>query len=160
MSPRVSSPSARPGLTLLEVLAATTLLAVITAACLPLLAEARRYADTVQTRDRFETLVVIADAVMSDPESFGLDQEAMALDGFEAVVERPGSEQTSIPIPMFAQDELLREPIVVRLLSRAIVIDDPDESHRHGWLEFRLGDDVTLRYIELPDPHETEEASR
>ena len=160
MSPRVSVPNARPGLTLVEVLAATTLLAIITAACLPLLAEARRYADTVRTTDRFETLVVIADAVMSDPEVFGIDEGAMTLDGFEAVVKSPSSEQASIPIPLGAQEELLLEPITVRLLSPAIAIDDPDESHRHGWLEFRLGDDVTLRYIELPDSPDTEKPSR
>jgi prepilin-type N-terminal cleavage/methylation domain-containing protein len=160
MSRRVSVPNARPGLTLLEVLAATTLLAIITATCLPLLAEARRYADTVRTTDRFETLVVIADAVMSDPESFGLDQEAMALDGFEALIASPDSEQASIQLPIFAQDELMREPVAVRLLSPTIAVDDPGEPHRHGWLEFRLGDDVTLRYIELPDLPDTEEGSR
>ena len=160
MSPRVSVPCARPGLTLLEVLAATTLLAIIMAACLPLLAEARRYSDTVRMVNRFETLVVIADAVMSDPEAFGLDQEAMTLDGFEAVVESPASKQASFTIPLRAQEELLLEPIAVRLLRPAIAFDGPDVSHRHGWLEFSLGDDVTLRYIELPDPPDAEEASR
>ena len=160
MSQRVSVPYTRPGLTLLEVLAATTLLAIITAACLPLLAEARRYSDTVRTTDRFETLVVIADLVMSDPELFGLDQEAMTLDGFEAVVANPDSEQARIRLPMNARDELLREPIAFRLHSPTIAIDDRDESHRHGWFEFRLGDDVTLRYIELPDPPDTEGPSR
>lgn len=160
MSPRVSIPSARPGLTLLEVLAATTLLTIITAACLPLLAEARRYSDTVRTTDRFDTLVVITDLVMSDPEAFGLNAESMTLDGFEVVVEGPDCEQASVPLPSIVQEELLLEPITVRLLSPAIISDDPDEPHRHGWLEFRLGDDVTLRYIELSTPPEPEEATR
>lgn len=151
----------RRGLTLLEVLAASALLAIITAACLPLLAEARRYADTVREPDRFADVVLIANEVMADPEVFGLDAEVLTDSGFETEISTLDlhdrvklnlHEETSISSP---------ESVSIRLLTCDSVSeteDDGGQTLKHGWLLFRFGRASTLRYIELPESPDTEEA--
>lgn len=150
----------RRGLTLLEVLAASAMLAIITAACLPLLAEARRYADTVREPDRFADLVLIADAVMADPEVFGLDAEVMTKDGFEAEISTLDLHDR---VKLTSHDEASIAPlnsVSIRLLTgepASNIESDGEQTFNHGWLVFRLGRASTLRYIELPEPQDTEE---
>lgn len=59
------------GMTLIEVLAATVLLAMIVAVCLPMLIGKAR-SDATQTDITLEELALIADRALSDPAAYGL----------------------------------------------------------------------------------------
>jgi hypothetical protein len=131
----------RRGLTLLEVVAATALLTIIPAACLPLLGEARRWAESTSGDDRFDALVQVADEVVVDPEAYGIDDDAMQTEGFS---------QEIVPI---RDDGLVLGSVSVELFtSNTLGNTDSGNHENHGWLVFRLGSATTIRYIDLPDP--------
>lgn len=119
----------RRGLTLLEVVAAAALLAVIAAACVPMLREARRWADRAAEPDRFDDLVAVADAIVADPEVFGLVETDLTTDGFETTISPP---------------ELDPDRVRIRLLQ------SDDEAATHAWVALDCDGDTVIRYVELP----------
>jgi len=123
---------ARRGLTLLEVVAAAALLAVIAAACLPMLREARRWAESTSEPHRFDDLAMFADAVLVRPESVGLTAEDLV------------KADLSIELDGGAFVPLL-STVTVRL-----VTTDAEEVRR-AWLVFESGKDAVLRPVELPE---------
>lgn len=120
---------ARRGITLLEVVAAAALLAVIAAACVPMLREARRWANRIAEPDRFDDLAAVADAIVADPKLFGLVETDLTTDGFETTVSPP---------------ELDPDAVRIRLLQ------SDDEAATHAWLVLDCNGDTLLRYVELP----------
>jgi prepilin-type N-terminal cleavage/methylation domain-containing protein len=117
----------RRALTLIEVLAATVLLATIAAACLPVIATAREHlispkAPTISVDD----LALIADELIADPASLGAT-DLTAPEPFEFTLtdDRVGT-------------------IAVRRL------DCADSEVRHAWVSFEAGGASVFRWIALP----------
>lgn len=134
----------RRGLTLLEVVAATVLLTIIAAACLPLLAEARRWADSTKSANQIGALMRTADEVIADPIAFGIEAEAMHTKGFSQVID---------PVQ---EDDPALGPISIELLASNNAPRDTDSGDhpKYGWLVFKLDSATIIRYIDLPDPPE------
>lgn len=148
----------RRGLTILEVLAAAVLLSVITAACLPLLGGARRWTDASRAPDLFAELIRLTDAVMADPEAFGLDPETIRGDGFAARVDLGSFD--SADESNFAPGEGGSEySLSVTLLTGKPTADESHPGPRHGWLVFQLGINKTMRHVELSDQEDDSEVS-
>jgi prepilin-type N-terminal cleavage/methylation domain-containing protein len=116
----------RRGLTLLEVLAATVLLAILAGACVPVLQRALSALRPSQRQFELLELARVADSVVAEPSAFGVDAVSEA------------SEQR-----MGWPDHTDRPVITVRLLAA----DDPDAEH--GWLAFSSGGWTVHRWMEL-----------
>lgn len=126
--------SARRGLTLVEVLAATVLLTVLAGACVPLMERAMRALDDPAAPiDRFE-LAVLADQFMDEPAAFGM--------------ERPPQDET---IFLTWPEQLDRPPVTVRRLRAS------DTDVDHAWIEFACGEAAVWRWI-ADEPQKPETA--
>tara|TARA_Y100001933_G_C18894875_1_gene519930 strand:+ start:390 stop:791 length:402 start_codon:yes stop_codon:yes gene_type:complete len=119
----------RRGLTLLEVIAATALLTVVVAACLPMLAEARRWAESQQKTETLSELMRVADDFLVDPSKYGVDPDDVAKPGFVAEISTDS-----------VADHL--GIVSIQLLTAA----DAD----HAWLRFDAVGRSVLRYSTLP----------
>lgn len=128
----------RRGLTLLEVVAATVLLTLVAAACLPLLVEGRRWAEGLDSPNTVEELVSVADDFINDSSAFGFEDASLADPGFS----------TEIRSKSDAGDA---GSIRVRLLTA----EDSD----HAWMLFEFGRHSVLRFVPLPEPEPTEETN-
>ena len=116
----------RRGLTLVEVLASTVLLALIAAACTPLLRQATRLmCDPGHSFELFE-LSRLADALISDPTAFGLE----SVHG-----------QSNFEVAWSDQPD--RSAVAVRLLTADT--EDVD----HAWLTFACDGWVVSRWVPL-----------
>ncbi len=135
------------GLTLLETLIASAILAMLAAACLPMIARA-----AVLLRDRSEPdqtrtvdLAAAADAFMIEPERFGIERD---------VIER--FERTQFEWPVIGADS---EPSPN--LSIAVhALKSSNEEVGHCWLIFECedrGGGVVSRWLALPKRDETRE---
>jgi len=138
------------GLTLVEVLISTALLAVLASACLPLIARATRllHESSISNHNELpefdlDELSELADEVITDPTAFGLDEMPTA--GEFTVMWKDKPEQSP-------------PPVQIRILE---AIGDGAAADHH-WLEFRC-QGLTVhrwRHIEVPDEAGTEPSSR
>ncbi len=135
----------RRGLTLLEVLASAVLLAVLAAACVPLLAAAMRDLEDVQPPFEYAELVEFVDSLLAQGADGGPGPASSATAGaaewqkqmwFAGTAEA----ETEVPWPVEKPD---RSPVRVRRL-RA------DQDARHGWLVFSAGAWTVCRWVEVP----------
>ena len=136
------------GLTLLETLIATAILAMIAAACVPVIARAMVLLgpssatpnkSTVQMAD----LSLVADAFMNDPSAFGIDRKALPeLEAFQIAWPEDDSAH---PAPS--------TDVVEVKVQRAT-----DAEVKHAWIAFNCEDLVVLRWLALPerDPHDSQ----
>ena len=131
------------GLTLLEVLIATALLAVMAAACVPVMAQAMRALafDDSEHELEIDDLARFADALLVNPESFGLKGPHELLDSREAQLEWPADLLPGRSAPIV--------PVQVRVLRNA----DASEAD-HAWLVFECDGVVVHRWLEIPAPKE------
>ena len=114
------------GLTLVEVLAATVLLAVIVGACVPMLQRAMQALEYSEPPFEYMELAWLADALIAEPAAFGV--EALAPTG-DLQVQWPESSE--------------RPPVIVRRL-----MADDDEIE-YAWLVFSSGEWAVHRWIRL-----------
>ncbi len=114
----------RRGLTLLEVLASAVLLAVLAAACVPLLAAAMRDLEEAQPPFEYGELVEFVDSVLAEG----------SLNAIEA-------DESEIQWPATGGD---RPSVRVRRL-----MAEPDA--RHAWLVFSADPWAVCRWVEIPD---------
>ncbi len=117
----------RRGLTLLEVLAATVLLAVLAGACVPILRHAARAMNTPSASSDLRELAALADAFVEGPGEFGIAPDSMPLE-FE--LDWPESPD--------------RVPVRVRILTA----DAPDAEDL--WLAFATDEWFVLRWMTGP----------
>ena len=127
----------RHGLTLIETLLATALLALLASTCVPVLAEALAALRVQAPGIDIVELGLAADTLLENPESHGL--ATILDDDSNAVVEVPwptiGIESTG-PVDM---------PITVRAMSPA------PESAEHTWIVFSCDDTFVIRWRKLDD---------
>ncbi|MCH8166197.1 MAG: type II secretion system protein [Planctomycetes bacterium] len=126
---------ARRALTLVEVLAATVLLAMLAATCMPLLQRAMRALDEPSPPDApFELVELsqLADSFLADASAFG--------------VESP-SEQDELQLPW--PEHTQRPPVIVRRLTAQ------DADADHTWLAFSSGKTFIFRWV--PVDHNAQE---
>jgi len=116
----------RRGLTLLEVLAATVLLAILAGACVPMLRSALPALRPPQRQFELLELARVADSVVAEPSVFGVD-----------AVSEAGEQRMGWP------GHTDRPVITIRLLAA----DDSDPEH--GWLVFSSGGWTVHRWMEL-----------
>ncbi len=117
---------ARRGLTLAEVLAATVLLAILAATCMPLLQRSMRALQTTKPPFELLELAQFADSLLADPSAFG--------------VEAP-SQLAELQLPWPEQPD--RSLITVRRLSAS----DPESDH--AGLAFSCGGRAIYRWVPL-----------
>lgn len=132
------------GLTLLEVLAATVLLSMMAAVCVPILTSAMvaLRGDSSSIADTSD-LAQLAELFINDPSQFGFKDK-------NAVLEH---QQFTIVWPK--QDSLrgkANADVAVRVLRAA----QPDEV-THVWLIFTCQEQVLARWIALPKPKESQQ---
>ncbi len=113
----------RRGLTLLEVLASAVLLAVLAAACVPLLAAAMRDLEEVQPPFEYVELVEFVDSVLAECSATELEADESEIQWPATVGDRPS--------------------VRVRRLKA-----EPDA--RHAWLVFSAGPWAVCRWVEVP----------
>jgi len=118
----------RRGLTLVEVLMATVLLAMTAAACVPLLAAVPNKRSADEADVDHATLAEIADAIVADPASFGIDELASI-----------GVRSVQWISPSIAEKNA--HPIEVDLS----VLREPDGVAEYFWLVVRVDDIFVLR---------------
>jgi prepilin-type N-terminal cleavage/methylation domain-containing protein len=139
------------GLTLLEVLIAAALLAVMAAACVPAMAQAMRALHVAET----PTLAVdpvdlasFADLVLEWPELFGFKQpeELLNADG-QALPWPPPPEPP--PRPEAFRDPLnAAPPVTIRVLRSS------GEESDHVWLSFECDGLIVHRWMAIPEVKE------
>ena len=122
----------RRALTLVEVLAATVLLAMLAAACMPLLQRAMRGLDEPDAPFNPLELSQLADSFLGDPSAFS--------------VESP-SEQDALQLPWPEHPE---HPLVI---VRRLTARDADADHT--WLAFSSGKTFIFRWV--PVDHDAQE---
>ncbi len=120
--------SARRGLTLLEVLAATVLLAMLAGACVPILRRAARALNPPPTSIELRELAVLADAFMAEPSESGFAAESM-----------PGEFELTWP------DSPDRDPVSVEIMTT----EAPNAEHL--WLIFAADEWFVLRWMKCPE---------
>ena len=127
--------SSQRGLTLIEVLAATVLLSMLAASCVPILRLAMNdLRDQDESFDLIE-LSLFVDEILSDPTKFNLDPEMIA-----------ESSEHTITWPDSATGASV---IMHRLIS-----DDPKADH--AWLSFSCNGQSVLRWIEIDNENDQE----
>ncbi len=114
------------GLTLVEVLAATVLLAILAATCMPLFQRAMRALQTTKPPFELLELAQSADSVLADPSAFGVEAPAQL-----AELQLPWPEHHDRPL------------ITVRRLSAF------DSESDHAWLTFSCGGQTVYRWVPL-----------
>ena len=122
--------SRRHGLTILEVLAATALLAILAATCVPLLQRVMRLTHRSPNVVGFTELSQLADAFVEDPARFGID----------AVLQQVAFELTWPEQPK-------------RIVASAQLHTSPDSDH--AWLLFAADDMTVCRCIMLDEQEES-----
>ena len=110
------------GLTLVEVLAATVLLAILAATCMPLLQRAMRALQTTKPPFELLELAQFADSLLADPSAFGVEAPSQLAELQALWPEHPD-----------------RSLITVRQLSAS----DPESDH--AWLAFSCGGRAVCR---------------
>lgn len=118
------------GLTLIELVAALALLAMIVTASLPVLQEAARSLQSNEPAVAVEDLGMLADRMLSDPEAFGIEP----LHAFESA---------QIEWPTDLLPDATSDAVTVELVR----IEETD----HAWLRFSAGEAATLRWIKLEE---------
>tara|TARA_Y100000815_G_scaffold132716_2_gene119820 strand:- start:1304 stop:1702 length:399 start_codon:yes stop_codon:yes gene_type:complete len=120
------------GLTLIETLLASVLLAVLAAAVLPLIAELRHLdAPASDDGDRFFELATLADEVMRDPTSFGVDLDILAGTGSQATLNAPWGgtcELHALDAPQSATFTWAIFTTDSHGVSRPLLLSDPDDA--------------------------------
>ena len=116
----------RRGQTLIEVLAATVLLAILAATCMPLLQRAMRALQTTKPPFELLELAQFADSLVADPSAFGVEAPSQL-----AELQLPWPEHHDRPL------------ITVRRLSTS----DPESDH--AWLTFSCGGGAVYRWVPL-----------
>ncbi len=142
----------RRGLTLLEVLASAVLLAVLAAACVPILAAAMRDLEDVQPPFEYGELVEFVESLVAQGADGALGHSWSAIadptehGGSGHATQQPpdqvsfaGADVTEIPWPAERAD---RPPVRVRRLR-------PEPDARHGWLVFSAGSWTACRWVEI-----------
>ena len=133
------------GLTLLEVLIATAILAVLAAAVAPLIARAGMLLlaspESVSKVDIFD-LAALADAFLAEPNSFGIEETPLHKIG-----------QLEIEWPVNDGDDHRRPPAAERSRSSVTVQAMPsnDPASDHLWLAFTCGDLTIYRWVSIPE---------
>ena len=122
------------GLTLLEVLAATVLLSMIAAACVPLLQQAMRHLHTPIESISIFDLAELADAFVADPAQFNVES-IQSMD-----------DELPLPWPNFTD----RPGILVH----PMMADDP--AVNHTWLRFSCADRSVYRWITVDPEQESQ----
>ncbi len=122
----------RRALTLVEVLAATVLLAMLAATCMPLLQRAMRALDEPEAPFNPLELSQLADSFLADPSAFGVESPC-------------DQDELHFPWPEHPQ----RPPVTVRCLTaQATEVD-------HTWLAFSSGNTFIFRWV--PVDHNAQE---
>lgn len=121
------TPRRERGLTLVEVLCASVLLAVLASACVPMLTSSLRRLHQPPSTFQIEELAEAADLAMNEPEMFGADR----------IDDLTGQE---IAWP----DATDRAPIRVELIESASA-----EQPEHGWLVFSCAEQAVYRWIKV-----------
>lgn len=114
------------GLTLVEILAATVLMAIVAGVCVPLLRQATRALDDRAAPFEMTELGQVADAVLADATAFGVDSASL-------------DAGTSIEWP--------EHPQLPPITAYGLSCDDPAIAHR--WLVFSSGGWVVYRWMEI-----------
>jgi type II secretory pathway pseudopilin PulG len=131
------------GLILLEVLIATALLAMMAAACMPVMAQAMRALQIDEPPRSIEmiNLAHFADSVLAHPESFGFEQQSDVLNADNMELPWPAEAVTtkSASVP----------PVRITALRGA----DPEVDH--AWLAFECDGLVVHRWLAVPGSEET-----
>jgi hypothetical protein len=123
----------RRALTLVEVLAATVLLAILTGTCVPFIERAARDLAEPHGVVPIDELGALADAVVADPEAFGIE-DIRTVDRFElAWPEAPG--RPAVGITMLTQETPAG--------------GERTEEPTHAWLTFTSGEAIVFRWIEI-----------
>ncbi len=125
----------RRGLTLVEVLCASVLLAVLASACVPMLTSSLRRLHEPVRSFQIEELAEVADLAMSEPNLFGVDR----------IDDLSGQE---IAWPNEASD---RPAIRVELLELAAA-----EQPNHAWLVFSCAEQAVYRWMKVESDAEEE----
>ena len=125
---------ARTGLTLVEVLIATVLMAIVVGSCVPILRQASRTLGATRPPLAIHQLASLADQFIEEPSAFGLDSE-MTERSFE--IQWPGVVEE-------------QPPVLVRHLEH----DDPVVGH--GWLIFTCDGASVARWLRPTEPEETD----
>lgn len=127
--------TAARAMTLIEVLAATVLLSVMVAACVPWLRMGDLPPQNEEQISQRE-LSVLADLMLADPDLFGL-----------MITDSLGQTQ---PIASSMIDEVSSASVSMRVYWS----DQPEVDH--GWAVFSAGDVQVFRWIKKPDTQESE----
>jgi prepilin-type N-terminal cleavage/methylation domain-containing protein len=123
---------ARRAMTLIELVAALALLALLVATSVPILQQSALALDVTAPPMSVDELGAVADLVMRDPTAFGIE----SLESIEHV---------AINWPTELQSEGEARPLVTIELLRA------EEAIDHGWLRFGAGDAATVRWLKLQE---------
>ncbi len=118
----------RRGMTLLEVLAATVLLAVLAGTCIPTLRHAARALSTPSASFDLYELAALADAFVEGPSEFGMAPDALPSEFELHWPELPD-----------------HDPVRVRIVTP----DAPDTEHL--WLTFATDEWFVLRWMKRPE---------
>ena len=128
----------RRGLTLIETLMATVILSASAAVCASMLRSARASLET--PRHTIRDLAALADAVLEDPESFGIEKSSLS---------EIGSISLQWPESIDPQHNL-----TAALVSVAKSTDSPANVAPHAWLMFEHDGLAVIRYLVLPEDEE------
>ncbi len=133
----------RRGLTLIETLAATVLLAMLAATGADLLRTARQSHDAASRDATVDPvrLSLVIDALFEDPTRFGLAEDWRPVRSTNRTTQSPDHDWP---------------PIVLSVIETTGVIstsnnDAEPDSQRAGWLIARCADATTTRWLQLPE---------
>ncbi len=122
--------SPRRGLTLVEVLTATVLMAILVAACVPILRQATVALDAPRRPVAIRPLASLADQFVAEPSAFGPDS-AMTERSFEIQWPDVVAERPSVLVQHLEHD---------------------DQAVGHGWLVFTCDGASVVRWLPPPEP--------
>lgn len=120
----------RAGLTLIELVAALALLAMIVTAALPVLQGSAAAMQSTAPMVTVEDLGQVADRIMRNPEAFGIDS-------LQAL------ERTEIDWPIDLPPEQRNASVAIE----RVRVGDAE----HAWLRFSVGEVATLRWVQLEE---------
>jgi len=118
----------RSGLTLIELVAALALLAMIVTVSLPIIQGAAAALQSTSQSISVEDLGLVADRVMSDPKAFRIESLGAI-------------ENTKIEWPEDVTPNPPSDPIVLEVVR--------NEESQHAWVRFSVGKVVTMRWLAL-----------
>jgi prepilin-type N-terminal cleavage/methylation domain-containing protein len=131
------------GLTLLEVLIATALLAMMAAACVPVMAQAMRalQSHAIARQNEAIDLAQFADTVLQRPDLIGLKDSKELLD--------TSGREASWPSEEFPQQSHA-PPVKISVLRAP-----EDTDAKHAWLVFECDEVLVHRWLPLPATEDT-----